>query len=424
MENINQNNIQEEDQKIENENEEFSQTPNLGIPPSVSLELFLCNLKLYRDFFSFFKKYNVTTLEQAIDFKFYPKPINDKEEKRQKLLINNLRNIRDELPKNDLNAQIMYLLNKPSTFENAINLNDELVLKSFTNSSKLPNYCLPNKFQSQNLKPSSLYSSAIQNKKIGRILLTQHFKNLKHLFLDQNYIQKIENLNLPSLEQLNLSNNFIRKIEGLENLPNLVRVNFSYNLIQIFEGFYYNIFLEEIDLSNQYIPSFINFAIRPQSANPHNKVSSINLENNNIMQIGDIIQYPYLRNLNIEGNCVYDMMSFLSVCKMCPYLEKINVAKNPFTNDNKNTYRNFIVIACKNLNELDGKDIKQNEKIYVNNLFSRKYGNKEKKPKVKKELPLEANLQIQHVQSNSKRNSLPNPYNYYKYNNNNNYYGY
>ena len=412
MENINQNNIQEEDQKIEKENEDFTQPPNLGIPPSVSLELFLCNLKLYRDFFSFFKKYNVTTLEQAIDFKFYPKPINDKEEKRQKLLINNLRNIRDELPKNDLNAQIMYLLNKPSTFENAINLNDELVLKSFTNSSKLPNYCLPNKFQSQNLKPSSLYSSAIQNKKIGRILLTQHFKNLKHLFLDQNYIQKIENLNLPSLEQLNLSNNFIRKIEGLENLPNLIRVNFSYNLIQIFEGFYYNIFLEEIDLSNQYIPY------------PHNKVSSINLENNNIMQIGDIIQYPYLRNLNIEGNCVYDMMSFLSVCKMCPYLEKINVAKNPFTNDNKNTYRNFIVIACKNLNELDGKDIKQNEKIYINNLFSRKYGNKEKKPKVKKEKPLEANLQIQHVQSNSKRNSLPNPYNYYKYNNNNNYYGY
>ena len=424
MENLNQNYIQEEeDKKIENENEEFIQTPNLNIPPTVSLELFLCNLKLYMDFFSFFKKHNVITLEQAIDFKNYPKPMNDKEEKRQKLLINNLRQIRDELPKNDLNAQIMYLLNKPSTFENAINLNDELVLKSFTNSSKLPNYCLPNKFQSQNLKPSSLFSSAIQNKNIGRILLTQHFKNLKHLFLDQNYIQKIENLNLPSLEQLNLSNNFIRKIEGLENCPNLVRVNFSYNLIQIFEGFYYNIFLEEIDLSNQYIPSFINFAIRPQSANPHNKVNLINLENNNIMQITDLVQYPFLRHLNLEGNCIYDMMNFLTICKMCPYLEKINVLKNPFTNDNKNTYRNFIVIACKNLNELNGKDIKQNEKIYINNLFSRKYGNKEKKPKIIKQKPLEANLQIQHVQRN-KKNSLPNPYNYYKYSNNNNYYGY
>ena len=65
MENNNQNNIQEEeeDKKLEKENEEYSQTSNLGIPPSVSLELFLCNLKLYRDFFSFFKKYNVTTLE-------------------------------------------------------------------------------------------------------------------------------------------------------------------------------------------------------------------------------------------------------------------------------------------------------------------------------------------------------------------------
>ena len=55
MENINQNNIQEEDQKIENENEEYSQTPNLGIPPSVSLELFLCNLNYTVIFFHFLK---------------------------------------------------------------------------------------------------------------------------------------------------------------------------------------------------------------------------------------------------------------------------------------------------------------------------------------------------------------------------------
>ena len=34
------------------------------IPPGVSLELFLCNLKLYRDTYSFFKLRGVKTLEK------------------------------------------------------------------------------------------------------------------------------------------------------------------------------------------------------------------------------------------------------------------------------------------------------------------------------------------------------------------------
>jgi hypothetical protein len=42
------------------------------IPPGVSLELFLCNLKLYRDTYSFFKLRGVKTLEQLINFRNYP----------------------------------------------------------------------------------------------------------------------------------------------------------------------------------------------------------------------------------------------------------------------------------------------------------------------------------------------------------------
>ena len=114
------------------------------------------------------------------------------------------------------------------------------------------------------------------------------------------------------------------------------------------------------------------------------------------------------------------MMDILTVCKSCPYLESINVLKNPFIQENKTTYRNFIIIACKNLNEIDEKEITNNEKVYVNNLFMRKYGNKEKKqPKPKKE-NLASGLTIQHVTRQVP--SMPNPYDYYKYGNNN--YGY
>jgi hypothetical protein len=29
--------------------------------------------------------------------------------------------------------------------------------------------------------------------------------------------------------------------------------------------------------------------------------------------------------------------------------------KNPFVNENKTTYKNFIIIACANIREMDGK---------------------------------------------------------------------
>ena len=390
------------------------------IPPGVSLELFLCNLKLYRETYSFFKLRNVRTLEELINFRNYPQKQNQIDKKRYSLIQTNLRAIRDELPKGDLNAQILYLINKPIVFENSINLKGDLIIKDFKSSTNVPNFCLPTKFQSQNLKHNSLYSSNLTAKRIGKISIEDDFTNLKQLYLDDNRIQKIENLNLPNLEILSLANNYVRKIENLENLPNLQNLNLSNNLIQIFEGVGYNQRLQEIDLSNQYIPKFINFVIRPQCVAPNNMIQNINLENSNILDPKGLIQFPYLRILNLKENVIYEMMDILTVCKSCPYLESINVLKNPFIQENKTTYRNFIIIACKNLNEIDEKEITNNEKVYVNNLFMRKYGNKEKKqPKPKKE-NLSSGLTIQHVTRQVP--SMPNPYDYYKYGNNN--YGY
>lgn len=391
------------------------------IPPGVSLELFLCNLKLYRDTYSFFKLRGVKTLEQLINFRNYPQKQTPIEKKRFILIQNNLRAIRDELPKSDLNAQILYLINKPIVFESSVNLKGDLILKEFKNSTNVPNYCLPTKFQSQNLKHNSLYSSNLTGKRIGKISIEDDFINLKQLYLDDNRIQKIENLNLPNLEILSFANNYIRKIENLENLPNLQNLNVSNNLIQIFEGVGYNQRLQEIDLSNQYIPKFINFVIRPQCVAPNNIIQNINLENCNIIDPKGLVQFPYLRILNLKENSIYEMMDVLTVCKACIYLENINVLKNPFIQENKTTYRNFIIIACKNLNEIDEKEITNNEKVYVNNLFMRKYAHtKEKKAPKPKQNNLSSGLTIQHVQREPAP-SMPNPYDYYKYGNN---YGY
>ena len=98
---------------------------------------------------------------------------------------------------------------------------------------------------------------------------------------------------------------------------------------------------KNILLSDKRILSkFINFVIRPQCVAPNNIIQNINLENCNIIDPKGLVQFPYLRILNLKENSIYEMMDVLTVCKACIYLENINVLKNPFIQENKTTYRN------------------------------------------------------------------------------------
>ena len=84
-------------------------------------------------------------------------------------------------------------MQKPIKFEGEITLDSDMILKSFINGTSTPNFCKMNKFQTQNLKPSSLYSANVQKFRITKLPKTQieGFTNLKNLYLDSNRIQKI-----------------------------------------------------------------------------------------------------------------------------------------------------------------------------------------------------------------------------------------
>lgn len=114
------------------------------------------------------------------------------------------------------------------------------------------------------------------------------------------------------------------------------------------------------------------------------------------------------------------MMEILSIVKNSPYLRKINCLGNPFILDNKMNYRNFIIIAGQNLEEVDEKEVKENEKIYVNQLYNRKFGKKKIKIKEKNEEDIgKQNLIVTKVSSktNNPKYNIPhnNPYDYYNY---------
>ena len=245
---ININNSEDLDEKGA-DMERILNNPNItNISP---LELFLCNTKLYNDFFPFFKRQNILSLEEAILFKNYQ--IKNKElsskvslknfNKELEFLENNFRNIREELPKLDRYQQILYLMQKPVKFDAEIILDSNLILKSFINGTSTPNFCKMNKFQTQNLKPSSLYSANLQKFRINKLptVAIEGFTNLQNLYLDSNRIQKIQGLHFPNLEELSLSDNYIRKIENLGGCPKLKILNLSYNNIHILENIQNNI---------------------------------------------------------------------------------------------------------------------------------------------------------------------------------------
>jgi hypothetical protein len=404
--------------------ERILNNPNItNISP---LELFLCNTKLYNDFFPFFKRQNILSLEEAILFKNYQ--IKNKElsskvslknfNKELEFLENNFRNIREELPKLDRYQQILYLMQKPVKFDAEITLDSNLILKSFINGTSTPNFCKMNKFQTQNLKPSSLYSANLQKFRINKLptVAIEGFTNLQNLYLDSNRIQKIQGLHFPNLEELSLSDNYIRKIENLGGCPKLKILNLSYNNIHILENIQNNIYLENINLSNQFIPRFIIFIIKPNCALPNNRIQYINIENSNLVTCSAMVQFPYLQEVNIKSNQIDEMMDVLSVVKSCPYLRKINCLNNPFIAANKSTYRNFIIIGGRNLIEVDEKEVKENEKIYVNQLYNRKFGKKRGKSREKVDVDIgKQNLIVTKVSRPPPKGNIPSPYDYYKY---------
>ena len=73
-------------------------TDTQTVPPSAPLELCLTNLKLYYDYFPFYKTNNITTLEQALNFRNFPSKLSPTEERKLRFLLINIRSLRESLP--------------------------------------------------------------------------------------------------------------------------------------------------------------------------------------------------------------------------------------------------------------------------------------------------------------------------------------
>ncbi|CAG9313855.1 unnamed protein product [Blepharisma stoltei] len=163
------------------------------------------------------------------------------------------------------------------------------------------------------------------------------YTNLRALWLENNWIRKIEGLNaLVNLRCLYLQNNQLEKLENLDSLTELVNFNVSYNRISKIEGLERLVSLEDLHIS-------------------HNKITS----SESLYGLADV---PSLMTLDISSNELEDNVHVLPVLESLPNLACLYVKEIEWIRGIEN-YRKILIVKLKNLNYLNERPISERERL-------------------------------------------------------------
>ena len=104
---------------------------------------------------------------------------------------------------------------------------------------------------------------SLDNKQLERIENLQYCTSISCIYLSENFISSLSGAfsghPYKNLVQLNLDDNRIQKIEGLESLSSLKKLYLEKNCIARLEGLARCTSLEELYLSKQRLPDFVEF---------------------------------------------------------------------------------------------------------------------------------------------------------------------
>ena len=349
------------------------------------LEQILIYLGLRDELYQNFLSRGLNTIEKLIEIDNYNLNKNILSESKKILILKNVSLIfekinfifnNEENEENSTEVLIIDIIRDTHYFIEGIKLTKDILIKGFKVKSK-PNSCLPIHFQEKNISSEIISASVLSSKKIIAFQQLEGFNNLMYLYLQDNKIQKIEELNFVNLIYLDLSNNLIRKIENLENLKKLEYLNLEKNCISVIENLNFNNQLEYLNISKQYLTRKQNIFILENFVSEENKISTILLDLNNIYDISSLGILVFLKKLSLNDNKIYEFNLILDVLKNIKNLEYLTVYKNPFIEKLKN-YRDILVLQNKNLQDLDEKIVTENERNYVTSLYHLKYGKNKK----------------------------------------------
>ena len=209
----------------------------------------------------------------------------------------------------------------------------------------------------------------INNKSITDIdypSFSKEFPFLRYLYLADNLIQRIPASlsKLNCLRVLDLQGNFIRDIDNL-TLPLLESINLSDNALDQLSGLSELKSLKKALFANQRLFSKHNLVITSLPSS----IEELDLEHNLIKDIKILKNLDSLKILKLNGNLVSDLEGLCDVLGCLKELLSLEIKSNPVC-DVKG-FRDQIVLCNGNINELNGIDIKSNERAYVSYIYNR-----------------------------------------------------
>jgi protein phosphatase 1 regulatory subunit 42 len=189
------------------------------------------------------------------------------------------------------------------------------------------------------------------------------------LYLYENQIEFIQNLDFATLLQyLYLQNNVIREIPLL-NMPNLRKIYLDENDIKIVTGFSACENLEELHVANQRLPSFSTLQFDPHSLHAMaHSLQVLEISGNGISNLSQFVGLQNLRRLICKDNAVVDMNEIECIVSL-PHLEEANFKGNPCGSIAK--YRDITIGASSEVfNILDEVPIPKHQQVAIKGLMA------------------------------------------------------
>lgn len=204
-------------------------------------------------------------------------------------------------------------------------------------------------------------------------------RNLSVLYLYDNHLTMIPNLMQNQfLTMLYLQNNSISRIEGLHPLIRLTKLYLGGNCITVIEGLEKLQQLQELHIENQILPPGEKLLFDPRSLKAIAlSLKVLNVSGNNLDSIRDLEGLRSVSHFTAIDNQLNDMKELAHVFGQWFDLNKLDLMGNPLCHKAK--YKDRIIVMAKKLDTLDGKQISETAKQFLQNWHANKETQKKKK---------------------------------------------
>jgi len=207
----------------------------------------------------------------------------------------------------------------------------------------------------------------LQDKSIDEVDLIPPCKNLSVIYLYDNLLTKIENFDFATqLTHLYLQNNKIQRLENLLSFRKLTKLHIGGNEIRVVEGLENLNDLIELHIENQKLPEGEKLIFEPRTLlTLANKLEVLNISGNNLDSLNEIGSLTNLQQLFASNNKLNDMKELNVLLKCWTKLWKLELSENPMCTKSK--YRERIIVLAPQLEVLDGKEINDTSRQFLQN---------------------------------------------------------